>query len=127
MAFNIECAPRNHIAIALLIGLFAHAGSAVAQDRIKQGRALADALCARCHGVGTNDASKLAIAPPMRSLAQRYKAADLAEALAEGIVTAHKDMPEFRLTPDEIDVFLAYFDDLGKRTKAPPVKPAPSK
>ena len=39
-------------------------------------------------------------------------ACDLAEALAEGIMTAHPQMPVFTFTPEQIDDLLAYLDSL---------------
>lgn len=94
-------------------------------ERVKRGQTLADKLCAGCHAVGLTDASKLAKSPPMRDLARRWKGEQIAEALAEGITTGHKEMPEFRFDPEDLDAFLAWFDDLGARAKAPP--PAPRK
>ena len=52
--------------------------------------------------------SPLRIAPPFRTLHERYPIDDLAEALAEGIVTGHPTMPEFRLDPAQINDVIAY-------------------
>jgi hypothetical protein len=43
----------------------------------------------------------------------RYPVENLAEALAEGIVTGHSAMPEFTFKPDEIDALLTYIASLG--------------
>ncbi len=111
---------RIGLAGVLLVGI---AASCHAEEPIKRGQALAEKLCAGCHAVGLTDASKLDKSPPMRDLAKRWKGELIAEALAEGITTGHKEMPEFRLNPDELDAFLAWFDDLGTRAKAPPSPP----
>ena len=79
------------------------------------GRELADRLCARCHAIRANDRSKLPLAPPFRDIANRYSVWGLQEALAEGIVVGHPQMPEFVLNPDEIYKLLTYMDSL--RTK----------
>ncbi len=59
------------------------------------------------------ETSPLPEAPTFAEVAKRYPAEDLEEALAEGIVTGHPDMPEFVFEPDEIDAIVAYFDSLA--------------
>ncbi|WP_144183258.1 c-type cytochrome [Elioraea rosea] len=94
----------------VLIGL---AVPAAAQDgQPERGRAFAESNCASCHAIGPTGASRLAAAPPFRTLHQRYPVEQLAEALAEGITTGHDAMPEFRLDPPQIDDFLAYLRTL---------------
>jgi mono/diheme cytochrome c family protein len=63
-------------------------------------------------------ASPVTPAPPFRVLHQRYPIENLAEALAEGIVTGHSAMPEFTFTPDEIDALLTYIGSLGQGAPA---------
>lgn len=80
-------------------------GSAVA------GRAFAQKNCSACHAVEATGASPYAPAPPLRTLHEKYDVEGLAEAFAEGILVGHKgpqQMPEFVLTPEEIDDLLAY-------------------
>jgi mono/diheme cytochrome c family protein len=48
-------------------------------------------------------------------LHKRYPVEDLAESLAEGIVTGHPTMPEFRLDPAQISDVLAYLKTLEPR------------
>lgn len=115
-ASKLTMVGRVGLAGALLMAM---ALSTRADDTIKRGQALAEKLCSGCHAVGLTDVSKLDKSPPMRDLAKRWKGEQIAEALAEGITTGHKEMPEFRLNPDELDAFLAWFDDLGARAKAP--------
>ena len=76
------------------------------------GEAVAEENCGRCHALGQNDTSPHKEAPPFRVIATRYKIEDLAEALAEGIVTGHPDMPVIALKEDEIDAFLTYLGSL---------------
>ena len=88
---------------------------ASAQDRaIEEGRAIAEARCARCHAIGTSGASPLAKAPPFRTLHTRYPVEDLAEALAEGIMTGHPEMPQVVLDPPQIEAFIAFLHALDK-------------
>ena len=48
--------------------------------------------------------------PTIRGL--RYPVETLEEPLAEGIVTGHPSMPEFRFQPDQIDDFIAFLRTL---------------
>lgn len=74
----------------------------------QRGLAFARANCARCHSIDKTSESPLRIAPPFRTLHTRYPVENLEEPLAEGIVTGHQNMPEFRLDPGQIADFVAY-------------------
>ena len=65
------------------------------------------ANCSKCHAIGLHGESPLKEAPPFRTLHLRYPVEDLAESFAEGIVTGHPTMPQFRLDPAEIDDLIA--------------------
>ena len=80
---------------------------------VARGRALAEKNCGRCHALGRTGESPLAKAPPFRTFAQRWPLESLEEALAEGIVTGHPDMPEFVFTPEEIGALIAFLAALG--------------
>jgi mono/diheme cytochrome c family protein len=86
-------------------------------DSAAKGLEILNANCGRCHATGEDDASKHAEAPPFRVVVTRYPPENLAEALAEGIVSGHPDMPEFVFQPAEIEAILAY---LGTLAPAPP-------
>ncbi|MXN63834.1 c-type cytochrome [Stappia sp. GBMRC 2046] len=75
---------------------------------LELGRQLAQENCARCHATGESGESPLTGAPAFRDLSKRYPVETLEEALAEGIITGHPDMPEFILQPDEIAAFIGY-------------------
>jgi len=99
--------------LSLLLIVFAP--SAMAQvGQPERGRAYAETNCAACHSVGHAGASPVATAPPFRSLHRRYPVEQLAESLAEGIATGHEAMPEFRLSPKQIEDFLAYLKTLER-------------
>ena len=89
----------------------------------ERGRALAETKCARCHAIGTEGESPVALAPPFRVLPQRYPVEHLAEALAEGIVVGHPLMPEFTFDPPEIDALLTYIDSLSPSGRSAPRRP----
>ena len=78
----------------------------------QRGKAYALTNCARCHSIDRVTQSPLKIAPPFRTLHNRYPVETLAEALAEGIQTGHPTMPEFRLDPDQIHDLLSYLKTL---------------
>lgn len=83
------------------------------------GRAIVKEKCARCHAVGTDDKSPHEKAPPFRDVVTRYPSENLAEALAEGIVAGHPDMPVVVFEPAEIEGFIAYLDSLAPPSKTP--------
>src|ERR1044072_4759359 len=70
------------------------------------------ANCARCHAIDKISPSSFALAPPFRDLHLRYSVESLAEALREGIVTGHQNMPEFRLDPGQVGDFIDYLKSL---------------
>jgi cytochrome c len=79
------------------------------------GKRLAQEWCAKCHAIGRFGASPLPEAPPFSDLHSRYNVEDLAESLAEGIMTGHPSMPAFRFDPDQIENLIAYLKTLEKQ------------
>ncbi len=79
---------------------------------VEAGRHALDSRCSRCHAIGPDGQSPHAQAPPFRELMKRYPPESLAEALAEGIVSGHPDMPEYILSPEEIEAVMAYMHTL---------------
>jgi hypothetical protein len=51
----------------------------------------------------------------LRTLSQRYPVDQLEEAFAEGVLTGHPAMPEFRFSPTEVDALLAYIQSIQER------------
>lgn len=96
------------IALALIIMEISAASAA----SVEQGRRLAIVYCMKCHAIDKVSPSPLRIAPPFRSLHERYPVETLQEALAEGIVTGHPSMPEFRFDADQINDFLTFLKSL---------------
>jgi cytochrome c len=68
--------------------------------------------CSHCHSVDKVSKSPLVIAPPFRTLHERYPVESLQESLAEGIITGHPSMPEFRLDPGQVGDVIAYLKSL---------------
>lgn len=108
--------PVAQCAIALTLGNLIFGASAYAQMDPKQQRGLAYARanCERCHSIDKVTESPLKLAPPFRELHNRYPVETLEEALGEGIVTGHPNMPEFRLEPDQIGDLISYLKSLER-------------
>jgi len=70
--------------------------------------------CAKCHAIDKVSPSPLAIAPSFRILHAKYPIVYLEEAFAEGIVTSHPTMPQFRLDPGQIADVIAFLKTLEK-------------
>jgi mono/diheme cytochrome c family protein len=79
---------------------------------IGRGKALAEANCGVCHQIGPDGNHPYPTAPAFSELKRRYPVNDLAEALAEGIMSGHPAMPEFSFTTQQIDDLLAYLNSL---------------
>jgi len=79
---------------------------------IAAGERLAQEQCATCHAVDRATQSPLRNAPPFAYLGRNYPVSSLAEALAEGMITGHDSMPEWRLEPDEIRGLLGYIQSV---------------
>lgn len=91
-----------------------HAPPLTTQQRgdVADGRQLAEVNCSACHAIGASGESLHPMAPPFRTLSRAYPVESLSEALAEGILVGHSDMPEFQLEPAEIDAILAYIQSV---------------
>ncbi|SMP00782.1 c-type cytochrome [Roseibium denhamense] len=109
----------NRIALAICMMLSScqlalAGGGAYPSDpaSLASGRELAEIHCASCHAVAVDDVSAQPGAPAFRNLSDRYPLESLEESLAEGIVTAHGNMPEIAFEPDDIDDFLGYLTSI---------------
>ena len=101
------------IAVAAAItGFVAAAALADEVDLAARGKSILAANCARCHAIGVGDKSPHHEALPFREVVLRYPPDQLAEALAEGIMSGHPDMPEFTFEPAEIEAIVAYLATL---------------
>lgn len=101
--------------IVLLVAVAVAAACTPAPDpQVAEGQRLAEANCASCHAIGRTGASPRPPAPPFRDLHRRYPVDQLAESLAEGIVTGHPEMPEVSFDRAQIEAFLAYLRSLER-------------
>lgn len=100
------------VAAAVVTNAF---GAEVLSPAAQRGLTFVRTNCARCHAIDKVSESPLRIAPPFRQLHLRYPVESLQEALAEGIVSGHPTMPEFKLAPDQVGNVIAYLKSLESR------------
>lgn len=87
---------------------------AVESDRlIAQGKALAQKNCAWCHAIEKTGDSPNARAPAWRDIHKRHPILALRDPLSRGIARPHDEMPQFKLSDDEVDTIIAYINSLG--------------
>ena len=102
----------NVAAIFVALAPLQAKGQELLSPAAQRGLVIVRANCSRCHAVGKVGDSPLPIAPPFRTLHERYPVDDLQEPLAEGIVTGHPTMPEFRFDPGQVGDIIAYLKSL---------------
>ena len=104
---------RHIVSYGIVISAICGALTPAAADQ-EQGRRLAQFYCARCHAIDRVSPSPLRIAPPFRTLHERYPVEMLQEALAEGIITGHPTMPQFSFEADQVGDFMLFLKSLER-------------
>ena len=104
----------------LLLGLWVFPAQAAEKDLTAKGEALVKENCSRCHAVGKEGDSTHPQAPPFRTLSSRYPIEDLAESLAEGIVSGHPDMPIFVFSPHDVEAIIEYLNSIQEQPAPKP-------
>ena len=102
------------MAAATAIAVVALGQTAIAQN-LKHGEELLVKNCASCHAVGRNGESSNKLAPPFRTLGQRYPVESLEESLGEGIMSGHPDMPEFKFDARDVGAIIVYLKSIQQR------------
>jgi mono/diheme cytochrome c family protein len=100
-------------------------GNPVAEGPVADGYVIAVRHCSRCHSVETAGRSRHPEAIPFRRLSELYPLEGLEEALVEGLMTGHSDMPEFKLSTESANAFLAYLESI--QTSTDPAEPNQNK
>lgn len=103
---------KHILALVILLAGAQLAGAADDETLEKRGEVLLTRLCAGCHAVGRTGTSTHPEAPAFRTLSKRYKIEALEEALGEGLISGHPDMPEFRFDADDIGSVIAYLKSI---------------
>lgn len=108
----------------LVVAAFAllAATAALAQPKtdasVERGHALVERNCSMCHAIGPTGDSPNPLSPHFRDLHERYPVEDLGEALSEGIMVGHPQMPQFRFGAGEIADIIAYLQSIQTRQHA---------
>lgn len=105
------------VGLLLALAIVVIASRSAAQDvgLAERGREIVARDCSRCHAIDTVGASPLPAAPAFRSLSAKYPLEHLAEALAEGIVAGHPDMPQRPFEPEDVAAILAHLSAISER------------
>ena len=93
---------------------------AVEKDLTDKGKKLVTENCSRCHAIGKDGDSPHPEAPPFRTLSSKYPVEDLAESLAEGIVSGHPDMPIFVFSPQDVEAIITYLESIQPSPQGAP-------
>ena len=103
--------------MAMAAALLGAAGQPVAAQGSdpKRGETVLTRDCGPCHAVGRSGDSPRKDAPAFRTLGQRYPVESLEEALGEGIMTGHPDMPEFKFDAADVGAIIAYLKSIQQR------------
>ena len=108
------------LALTLLgVGLVAPAFAAE-KGLADKGEVIVAKNCGRCHAISLTGDSPNAAAPPFRTLGQKYPVENLAESLAEGIMSGHPEMPIFVFMAHDVDAILAYLESIQVPVEADP-------
>src|ERR1700687_3412649 len=99
---------RQGIIVAIAFSVLNVAIPCNSEANVSAGQAFADTNSPHCSSTDKFTRSALPIAPPFRTLHQRYPVESLEEALGEGIATGHPSMPEFRLDPGQVGDFMTF-------------------
>jgi mono/diheme cytochrome c family protein len=97
-----------------LVVMAAPAGAAT-KTLADKGEVLLRDNCSRCHAIGKTGESPHPPAPPFRTLSSKYPVEDLAESLAEGIVSGHPDMPIFVFSPTDVEAIIQYLQSIQEQ------------
>ncbi len=87
-------------------------------DQVEAGQRIVELKCVSCHAVRSEDKSHNPLAPPLRTLAERYPVTGLEEAFAQGVMVGHPNMPDFRFDREQIKSILAYLESIQTRRGA---------
>lgn len=100
---------------ALIWGSSAVSAGGAEPPDLANGQEMALRHCAGCHAVTKTGNSLHPAAPPFRTFSRRWPIETLAEALAEGIVTGHPEMPTFSFSAAEVDDLLGWLESIQER------------
>jgi tetratricopeptide (TPR) repeat protein len=83
------------------------------ESLVRDGKALVQENCAKCHAVDVQGKSPNKRAPEFRNLQRGYPILALREPLSRGIARPHDEMPNFLLSDRDVDMIIAYINSLS--------------
>jgi cytochrome c len=102
------------LSLGVYLAFLTSASAAADITTLRRGEALLERNCSRCHAIGSVGESRHPEAPLFRTLAKRYPVEFLEEALGEGIISGHPDMPEFRFSGEDVGAIVRYLKSIQK-------------
>jgi mono/diheme cytochrome c family protein len=99
-------------AFALVLLTLGTSAAPAANVAAKEGKAILEANCGRCHAIEAKGESPLPKAPPLREVYLKYPIDQLEEGFAEGMGSKHRDMPQIPFSDDQVAAILAYLGSI---------------
>ncbi len=84
-------------------------------QRVREGEALAQQSCSRCHAVELRGFSPNKDAPEFRNFRRRHPFYWLRIPVTRAIFATHQQMPHFELSSDQVDTVIAYINSLSSK------------
>lgn len=110
---KVVCWGRYPAVVLLLCLALAPTGRAEeGTEQRDRGKAIVTKNCAPCHAVGREGTSPHPEALPFRVIGRRYPVESLEEALGEGIISGHPDMPEFAFSGEDVGAIISYLKSI---------------
>jgi cytochrome c len=102
----------RRLSLGLYLAFLTSTAAAEDMTALRRGEALLARNCSRCHAIGSVGESRHPQAPLFRTLAKRYPVEFLEEALGEGIISGHPDMPEFTFSGEDVGAIVIYLKSI---------------
>jgi len=107
---------RKSRTILVAAMLVLSSGTALAQTTsLERGRELIQQACAQCHAVGLTGDSPYKSAPRFRELNLHFPMDGLTQALTEGMIFGHPQMPSFKFSPNQVQDIIEYLKSIQAR------------
>ena len=83
-----------------------------AYAEVREGKAILENNCGRCHSLGASGESPLPQAPPLREVYLKYPIDQLEQGFGEGMGSKHRDMPQIPFSSDQVAAILNYLGSI---------------
>ncbi len=79
----------------------------------RDGLALAEKNCSGCHAIGAAGVSTLKDATVFQNIFQKHQLYDLRRPVTQAILASHQKMPQFKVSPQDVDTIVAYINSIS--------------